>query len=162
MLSASSIRAPAAARRWIVAGLVLAAALSLTPSRADAGVANAGLPHASRSNPLTGMKWGVYKGPYYNSIFPDYQRASGRNRQLLARIALRPLMFTFGDWFPDSQAKSVAREFIQSTAGGDPSVLSQVAIFRLDPWEGQACPNGSWNAANQRSYRSWVDNFAAG
>lgn len=38
-------------------------------------------------------------------------------------------------------------------------MLSQMAVFRLDPWEGQACPNGSWN---QSSYRTWIDNFAAG
>jgi endoglucanase len=41
-------------------------------------------------------------------------------------------------------------------------VLSQTAIFRLDPWEGAACPNGNWNAADQQSYKTWVDNFAAG
>jgi Glycosyl hydrolases family 6 len=131
-------------------------------SPAAVGIANAGVPHAPRSNPLAGLRWGVYRGPYYNSIFPDYQSARGRNRRLLAKIALRPLMYTFGDWFSDSDARSVARDFIQSTTGGNPAVLSQVAIFRLDPWEGAACPNGSWNAANQASYRRWVDNFAAG
>jgi endoglucanase len=152
----------ATARHASIAGAVVASVLGLAASPAAGGVANAGLPHAPRSNPLAGMAWGVYRGPFYNSIFPSYQTARGPNRQLLAKIALRPLMFTFGDWFADSQAKSVARDFIQSTTGGNPAVLSQVAIFRLDPWEGAACPNGSWNAANQRSYRAWVDNFAAG
>jgi endoglucanase len=151
-----------AARRWCVVAAALAVALGVSASPAAAGVANAGLPHAPRANPLAGLRWGVYRGPYYNSIFPNYQSARGRNRRLLAKIALRPLMFTFGDWFSDSDARSVARDFIQSTTGGNPAVLSQVAIFRLDPWEGAACPNGSWNAANQASYRRWVDNFAAG
>ena len=36
-----------------------------------------------------------------------------------------------------------------------------MVVFRLDPWEGGACPGG-WNAADQRSYRRWVDGFAAG
>ena len=111
---------------------------------------------------LAGMKWGVYEGPYYNSIFPDYQQARGRNRQLLAKIALRPQMYTFGDWFSDSDATSVAQQFISDSTRGNPAVLSQTAIFRLDPWEGAACSGGSWNAANQQSYRNWVDNFAAG
>jgi hypothetical protein len=151
-----------AARRLLVAMVATGLISSVGSSPATAGVANAGLPHASRSNPLAGMRWGVYKGPNYNSIYPDYQRARGRDRRLLAKIALRPLMFTFGDWFADSEARSVAQDFIANSTGGNPAVLSQVAIFRLDPWEGAACPNGVWNAANQRSYRTWVDNFAAG
>lgn len=133
----------------------------LAPS-ARAGVANRGLPHASRSNPLAGMKWGVYTGPFYNSIYPEYQQARGRDRQLLAKIALRPVMYSFGDWFSDGDAKSVAQQFIAGSTQGNPAVLSQTAIFRLDPWEGAACPNGTWNAANQRSYKTWIDNFAAG
>lgn len=149
-------------RRLPVAALTVILLLSIAPSSALAGVANRGLPHASRSNPLAGMRWGVYRGPFYNSIYPDYQQARGRNRQLLGRIALKPLMYTFGDWFADSDAKSVAQDFIQQTTHGNPAVLSQMAIFRLDPWEGAACPNGSWNAANQGSYKTWVNNFAAG
>lgn len=146
----------------LIWALTVALVLTVAQSPAVAGVANNGLPHASRTNPLAGMKWGVYTGPNYNSIYPNYQAARGRNRQLLAKIALKPLMFTFGAWDPDAGAKSVAQDFIASTTHGNPAVLSQVAIFRLDPWEGQACPNGSWNAADQQSYKTWINNFAAG
>ena len=128
---------------------------------AIAGVANRGVPGAPRSNPLAGLPWGVYRGQYFNSIYPDYQRASGRNRRLLAKIATRPLAFWFGSWFTDADARSAAANFIAGATGGDPNVLSQLVVFRLDPWEGGACPGG-WNAANQRSYRTWIDNFAAG
>jgi hypothetical protein len=148
--------------RTLIVAATLAAVLGLGASTAWGGVANAGLPHASRSNPLAGMDWGVYKGPYYNSIYPDYAQAGGRSRQLLGENALRPLMYTFGDWFADSDAKSVAQDFIQASTGGNSAVLSQAAIFRLDPWEGAACPHGTWNAANQQSYKTWVTNFAAG
>jgi hypothetical protein len=98
-----SIGAHSAAGRCapVTLGLVCVALWLLAPS-AQAGVANRGLPHASRSNPLAGMQWGVYTGPYYNSIHPEYQQARGRTRQLLGKIALRPLMFTFGGWFSDS------------------------------------------------------------
>jgi endoglucanase len=141
---------------------VLCLTLGVLAPAARAGVANRGLPHASRSNPLAGMQWGVYTGPNYNSIYPEYQQARGRTRQLLGRIALQPLMFTFGDWFSDSEAKNVAQDFIANSTHGNPALLSQATIFRLDPWEGSACSGGSWNAANQQSYKTWVDNFAAG
>ncbi len=162
MLSASSITPRAAVRRCLVAMVTLLLCLSAGASTALAGVANGGLPHASRSNPLAGMPWGVYRGQFYNSIYPNYQQATGRNRSLLGKIALRPLAFTFGDWFSDADAGNVARQFIQAVTAGNPAVLSQMAVFRLDPWEGAACPNGSWSAANQSSYRTWIDNFAAG
>lgn len=151
-----------AARRSLIVALMVGVILSLVSSTASAGVANTGLPHASRSNPLAGMPWGVYKGSFYNSIYPDYAQARGGNRQLLGKIALRPLMYTFGDWFADADATSVAQDFIQESTHGNPAVLSQAAIFRLDPWEGAARPHGSWNAANQQSYKTWINNFAAG
>jgi len=163
MLSALSIASRTAACRCAAITLTLMGlAFGLLASSARAGVANRGLPHASRSNPLAGMTWGVYTGPFDNSIYPQYQQARGRNRQLLGKIALRPLMFSFGSWFSDSDARSVAQQFIAISTHGNPAVLSQTAIFRLDPWEGAACPNGSWNAANQQSYKTWVNNFAAG
>jgi len=150
-----------AVRRSLIVALTVGVASGLVASPASAGVANAGL-HASRSNPLAGMTWGVYRGSFYNSIYPDYAQARGRTRQLLAKIALKPLMYTFGDWFSDSEAKSVAQDFIQESTHGNPAVLSQAAIFRLDPWEGAACPHGLWNATNQQSYKTWINNFAVG
>src|SRR5947209_2639820 len=56
---------------------------------------------------------------------------------------------------------TVARQIIDYTTSGDPNEPSQVAIFRLDPWEGQAC-RGSWSAGDQGSYRAWINQFAAG
>jgi hypothetical protein len=163
MLCITPVTPRTAGRRIVMIVLTtLGLAFGVLAPSARAGVANRGLPHASRSNPLAGMQWGVYTGPNYNSIYPGYQQARGRDRQLLAKIALRPLMYTFGDWFSDSEAKSVAQDFIANSTHGNPALLSQATIFRLDPWEGAACPNGSWNAANQHSYKTWVDNFAAG
>lgn len=144
----------------LLAGFLACVALLSVAAPARAGTANAGLAGASPSNPLAGIRWGVYTGQTDN-VYPAYQAASGRNRQLLAKIALRPLAFWFGDWFADDQAGVNAQQYIANVTGGDPSVLAQMAVFRLDPWEGQACP-GSWSAANQASYRAWIDNFAAG
>jgi endoglucanase len=153
------------ARRYVVrllaTGFVVCAGLSVSAAVAHAGTANLGLPGAPRGNPLAGMRWGVYTGSDDNSVYPFYARATGQAKQLLAKIALRPLMFTFGAWYADNQIQAEIQQFIASVTGGDQSVLTQVAVFRIDPWEGAACPRGSWGAADQASYRRWIDNFAA-
>src|SRR5947209_5539760 len=162
LLIPRSLRIAAAPRSRTVAALTVGLLAALSPAVALAGTANSGLPGASHSNPLAGMPWGFYTGSADSSVYPVYQAATGRNRQLLAKIALRPQAFSFGSWFADSQVRDVAQQYIANVNRGDQSVLSQVTIFRMDPWEGAACPRGNWNAANQRSYRAWIDNFAAG
>jgi endoglucanase len=140
--------------------LACAAWLWACPGLARAGTANAGLTGAPARNPLAGMPWGIYRGPI-DGVYPAYQSARGANRRLMAKIALRPLTIWAGAWYPDNYARTVAQQIVEGTTGGQPDVLSQIAIFRLDPWEGQACP-GSWGAGDQGSYRAWINQFAAG
>ena len=120
-----------------VAGLVAATAavLAAIPASSWAGTANAGLPGASKTNPLAGMQWGIYRGPI-DEVYPAYQAARGRNRRLMAKIALQPLTIWTGAWYPVSYAQTVAREIVQDTTGGNANLLSQIAVFRLDPWGG--------------------------
>jgi endoglucanase len=136
------------------------AALALASSPARAGVANAGVPGASAANPISGLPWGVYTGPD-NDVYPSYRRAEGQARHLLSLIANRPRVQWEGAWWPNSQARSVARDYIDDTTHGNPNVLSQIAVFRLVPWEDDAC-HGLPSAAEQASYKQWVDEFAAG
>lgn len=138
---------------------VLSAAL-LAAAPARAGTANAGLRGASPVNPLAGMRWGVYTGAT-DGVYPAYAAARGGRRQLMAKIATRPLAFWFGAWFADKQARAAASQYIAQVTAGDPAVLSQLAVFRLDPWEQAACGSVP-SAAAQRSYRRWIDAFAAG
>jgi endoglucanase len=146
------------------AGLVALAggllALLWGPAAAVAGVANAGLPRASLANPLAGMPWGVYRGPL-DGMYPAWRAAHGHNRRLLARIALRPSAHWFGSWDTDATAGAVARQYIRASTRGRPNVLTQVAVFRLEPWEEPACRQLP-SAIQQASYRTWIDNFAAG
>jgi endoglucanase len=136
------------------------AACALVAPPAFAGAANGGLAHAPRGNPLAGLPWGTYTGTG-DGLYPAYQSARGRDRQLLARIALRPLAFWFGAWDRDSDAGNVARQYIANVTAGDPNKLAQLTVFRLDPWEQDACSHVPGPAA-QASYRNWTDNFAAG
>ncbi len=144
--------------RWAL--VVVLAALLVPAGTASAGVANRGIKGAPRSNPIAGLPWGHYTG-VIDGVWPAYQNAHGRHKSLLGKIALRPLSFWFGAWWPDSYARTVAQQYIQSVTGGKPNVLAQVTIFRLDPWEGQACSQLP-STAQQASYRHWIDNFADG
>jgi endoglucanase len=143
----------------IALGLIIAGlALSARPVIAVAGTANAGL--SGRADPLAGIVWGHYTGPI-DSLYPAYAGAHGRNRRLLAKIALRPLGLWFGNWYDNSYAKTVAQQYLSSVTGGNPKVMAQVTVFRIVPWEGGAC-SATPSRAAQASYRRWVDQFADG
>jgi endoglucanase len=137
-------------------------ALALTPSCALAAgnFANAGLPGASTTNPIAGMKWGVYRGTL-DSLYSAWQSAHGTDKTLLAKEALQPLMYWFGSWNQDSLAAQVAQQYIQAQTNGDPAVLSQMAIFRADPWEGASCKELP-TAEQVASYKDWINNWARG
>ena len=139
--------------------MALAAALTIS-APARAGVANAGLSGPHHSNPLAGMPWGNYSGPQ-DEVFPAYQAATGQDRQLLGRIALRPRARWFGAWYPTGVIEHTVRDYIANVTGGNPAVLAQVAVFRLMPWEHEACRRLP-TAAEQAAYRQWIDAFAAG
>jgi endoglucanase len=55
----------------------------------------------------------------------------------------------------------LAKQYIDDSTGGNPNVLAQIAVFRVDPWEQGAC-GALPSASQQSSYRRWVDNFASG
>lgn len=133
--------------------------LMLAAPAASAGVANAGIPGAPASNPLAGVPWGVYSS--HDEVFPAYRSARGETRRLLGRIALQPRVRWFGAWYPDDRARETAAEYIANSTGGNHEVLSQMAVFRVDPWEGEACVRLP-SARQQASYRRWIDAFAAG
>jgi len=138
--------------------LTLAAAALLAPA-AQAGVANSGLPGAP-ADPLAGLPWGNYTGPQ-DEVFPAYRAATGRDRQLLGLIALRPRVRWFGAWYPSDQIEQTVAAYIANATGANPGALAQVAVFRLVPWEGAACRRVP-TAAQQAAYRQWIQAFAAG
>jgi endoglucanase len=138
---------------WLVCALFV-----LLAGSARAGTADAGLPGATRANPLGGMQWGVYTGSI-DGVYGAYARAQGHQRALLGKIALKPLSYWFGAWYSDSYAPTVAQQYIGNQTGGNPDVLAQVTIFRVNPWE--TC-SSTFGPSAQASYRRWVDGFAAG
>ncbi|GAA1530480.1 glycoside hydrolase family 6 protein [Nocardioides humi] len=110
-------------------------------------------------NPLAERRWGVYQGGL-EQTWTAYQAAGGNDKQLLSRIALRPKSLWLGDWSGSPERiGSVVKEYVENASGGDPKVLVQLAIFRMDPWEHAVCNRGPSPAA-QDSYRRWITNAA--
>jgi len=130
-----------------------------------AGAYAAGLP-ASRTaaaanpgNPLAGRPWGVYKGTADQAWAP-YAKATGTEKTLLGKIALRPRSTWFGAWTSDADIHAKVDKYITAMSGGDPNVLVQMAVFRMRPWEHNACTRLP-TAAEQSSYKTWINRFAS-
>lgn len=130
----------------------------LAPAAASAGTANAGIASASSGDPLAGLTWGHYVGTL-DGVYPAYAASGGRDRQLLAEVALRPEAYWFGSWNPHPRA--AARDYIRRVTQGDRNALVQITDFRLDPWERSACGRVP-SAAEISSYKRWTNGFARG
>jgi endoglucanase len=96
-----------------------------------------------------------------DEVFPSYRATQGSAHQLVGRVALTPRMRWFGGWNPDDQAQATASQYIANATRGNPNVMVQMAIFRMKPWEHAACLSLP-TAAQQASYKTWIDGFAAG
>lgn len=115
---------------------------------------------SAAANPLVGRKMGVYKGLADQSWQP-YLNSTGTHRKLLAKIALRPKAKWFGAWISNATIKDKVADYIAHSTGGDAEVLVQMSVFRMVPWEHEACKRLP-TKAEQTSYKQWVDRFAAG
>ena len=109
-------------------------------------------------NPLAGGGWGVYKGDADQS-WPPYERSRGTNRALLAKISLRPKAKWFGRWISNADISRKVDQYIANSTGGDSDVLTQMTVFRMVPWEHEACTRLP-TVAEQRSYKQWTNRFA--
>jgi hypothetical protein len=110
-------------------------------------------------NPLAGRPWGVYKGRA-DQAWQPYADSTGTDRTLLGKIALRPRATWFGAWTADADISAKVKKYIANMSGGDPDKLVQMTIFRMKPWEHNACKRLP-TAAEQHSYKLWIDRFAA-
>jgi endoglucanase len=129
----------------LVAGLVAILPLGAVPAAAD--------------NPLAGHRIGVYKGSMEQAWDP-YVRAEGERKELLAKIALRPKAKWFGEWIPTRDIGSKVREYIRNATEGDRDVLVSMTVYRMVPWQQEACERLP-TKQERREYRRWIDRFAA-
>lgn len=166
-----SVRGVRAGVAGTVVPLVILAAVAGASTSADAArpadaaaapvLASVTQPGATAtSNPLAGRRWGVYTGKG-DQAWQPYVDSTGTNRTLLAKIALRPKARWFGKWISNATIKDKVRGYIANSTRGNPDVLVQMTVFRMVPWEHEACRRLP-TPAEQASYKQWTDRFAAG
>lgn len=135
----------------VLVALLLGLLLPFSPS-APAGAT----PRAD--NPLAGHEWGVYQGRAEMAWLP-YTLATGKEKRLLGRIALTPKAKWFGNWISNDDISQKVEDYIANASGGDRDVLVQLTLFRMNPWEQDACTMLP-TTSQRRSYKQYVRRFA--
>lgn len=156
----------------MLAALVAVFALGPGAAISHAGMANAGIPGASKSNPLDGVHWGAWN-PATRNAGVDKPAAyahtahSAADRQAFLKIVDLPRFRWFGSWMPvhshgtKEGAFDQARKYIKETTHGRSDWGSQIAIFRMAPWEGKICRRLP-RKKEIRDYKQWITLFAKG
>ena len=154
----------------LASGLATTAAPAAVPSDAPVKTARATTvpvwqapqaPHEENpSNPLANRLWGVYHGPQDQLYYP-YEAADPATQAALDTIRLRPRTKWFANHVPDSQIQSKTLSYIATSQAGNPETMSQIAVFRMKPWENEACTRPP-TKAEQTSYKAWIKSLAAG
>jgi endoglucanase len=111
------------------------------------------------TNPLAGRPWGVYQGAQ-DLAWAPYVNATGTRKRLLGYIALTPKAKWFGAWIPNSDISQRVKDYIANAQAGDRRTLVQMTVFRMVPWEHEACSRLP-SRAERASYKQWIDRFAA-
>ena len=70
-----------------------------------------------------------------------------------------PKAMWFGAWISNSAIAATTARYIANAQAGNPNALVQMTVFRMVPWEGDACKRLP-TAAEQASYKEWVDRMA--
>lgn len=146
----------------VLLALVPAGLLALLAAApATAGRANAGIAGAPTTNPIAGVRWGVFRNPRVDGVYRAYKHRGGAQKRLLRRIANRPRVRWFGAWIPDGAIRRNVRRYLRNVTRGRRNVMAQLAVFRLQPWERGACRRLP-TRREVGSYKRWINNFARG
>ena len=99
------------------------------------GVARGG---SADDNPFATHPWGVYRGKMEPS-WVAWNNATGSAKDDLAYIANKAKDHWFGHWNPNDKIADQVDDYIANSQDGDKDALVQMAIFRVVPWEHDAC-----------------------
>ena len=140
---------------------VLAVLTSLVASLGTAPTANGRAARVITGNPLASGPWGIYKGAT-DGVWPAYESATGTQKTLLAKIALRPRARWFTSSIPTSEMASKVHSYIadiQQAQGAN--TLVPMATFRQFPTH-ESNKADPWTLQMRQDYKNWYDAAAAG
>jgi hypothetical protein len=155
LASATSSRPARAATVLLAIGALVASLVTVAPAATGQARRTAG-------NPLAGRPWGIAKAAGGDTVWASYEAASGTNKALLAKIALRPRLRWFTSYNPPSQMQSLVHTYVsqlQQAQGSD--VLVPMALFRQFPTH-ESHKADPWTLKMRQDYKDWYDGVAAG
>lgn len=155
-------RTTTAGRALAAVACLLAALLPLAAGTGGAQAAGAAAAPLAQNptNPLAARPWGVYTGSA-DGVYPAWEQATGVDKELLAKVALRSRVRWMGTWIPAGQITEKVQQYVAQAQAGDPDVVVPMAIFRAWP-HGEGAKRQPITAQQQRDYRDWIDRAAAG
>ena len=139
----------------LVAGLLTPQARAASPARTATVSAV-----SADDGPLAGP-WGRYLTKT-DEPYKAWLGATGTNKTLLAKIALRARVRWFGTWIPVADVPGKIQHYVQVSQAGDPDKLVQLAVFRLWPNGGEPARDKPLSTADQAAYRAWIRAAAQG
>jgi endoglucanase len=137
--------------------LLLAASILTAMSFA---MSSAGAARATARPVLNDAPWPAFEVPW-DGPWAAYTSATGTNKALLAKIALRPRVEWFTSGTQNGDATAKIRKVIQGFQHGNPDAYAQIAIFGMYP-KGESHRSDPIPATQVATYKHWIDQIAAG
>jgi hypothetical protein len=113
---------------------------------------------ATSGNPLAGGPWGVPHAAGADTSWDAWNAATGTNKTLLAKIALRPRLRWFTPYNKPAQLQNLVHTYVSQIQEQGTNALVPMALFRQ-------FPNRERNKdqpLDQQAYKNWYNAVAAG
>lgn len=141
--------------------IVAVLAVSLVASAGVSADARSGsAPRASARHVLNDGPWPPFTA-YWDPVWKAYQDATGTQKDLMAKIALRPRVQWVTAQTQNGRTAATVRKRIEQFQVGDPNAYAQLAVFGLYPTS-EYHRSDPISAAYQAKYRSWINQIAQG
>jgi endoglucanase len=144
----------AAAVAVLCTGVAASTAAAPAPARPATTVQAAPSSAGTYQNPVAVHPWGIYRGGS-DGLWPAYQRATGRAKKLLGRMALQPHVRWYTSFVGTRDIADKIRTDIAQEQDGNRNVVVWMATFRLWP-HSEAARMRPLSSADVAAYKAWV------
>ncbi|HET6153287.1 MAG TPA: glycoside hydrolase family 6 protein [Marmoricola sp.] len=144
-------------KRSLIRLVLGAVALALVGISASTSAPTSAAPAGS---PLADGPWTPFVASF-DPVDQAYSAATGTNKTLLGKIALRPRVIWMTSQTQNGKAEKTVQDRISEFQQGNPAAYTQLALFGLYP-KGESHRSQPLSAAQQATYKAWIDQIAAG